>query len=194
LHQIKRSYHILLLVMLIIERLLLPAIATPTFADSPTVNGTITTGTLTESATGTYSFSGTPGSTVTFTMPFLVYDMTGGAVGWNITITSTQFTSGNHTLPVTALTVTGTSGACTLGGSAGVNCMQSPTLTNTIVAPVAIPAATGTAPTAVRFFAIAAASASGIYTITPTISVTIPAFTFIATYTSVITLSIMPGP
>jgi len=166
------------------------------FADTPLVNGTVNAGSLSESAPGPYAFTGTPGTTATFTMPFSASDTTGGAAGWNITITSTQFKdgggTGTHTIPTTASNITGTTGVCTAGGAAGVNCMQAP-LTNTVVTSVALPSGVGP-PTAVKFFGIAAASASGVYTITPTITVVIPAITFLATYTSTFTLAIVSGP
>jgi hypothetical protein len=181
-----------LLTILIVGGFLLSGIGTPAFADSPVVNGTINAGSLSETASGPYTFTGTPGTTAAFTMPFSVSDTTGGAAGWNITITSTQFTSGSHTLPTTASTITSTTGACTAGGAAGVNCMQA-TLINTVTGSVALPSGSGP-PTAVKFFGIAAASASGVYTITPTISVVIPAVTFLATYSSTFTLAIVSGP
>jgi hypothetical protein len=194
-HLIKRFHYRLLFVTLIIGGFLLTGIGTPAFADTPTINGSVTAGTLTETASGSYSFSGPIGTTPTFSMPITVTDNTGGAAGWNLTITSIQFASGAHTLPATASTVTaGVPGVCTLGGTPTVNCMQSPSLTNTIAGPTAIPAAPITAPTAVKFFSIAAASASGGYTITPVISVYIPAVTFIASYSSVFTISIVSGP
>jgi hypothetical protein len=190
----KRFHHLpksaLLLVMLIIGGLLLPGVGA--FADTPVVNGTVNAGSLSETASGPYSFTGTPGTTATYTMPFSVSDTTGGAAGWNITITSTTLTYTSHTIPATASTITAVSNVCTAGGAAGVNCMQSP-LTNTVTPPIAVPAAT-TAPTAVKFFSIAAAAASGVYTITPTISVVIPAVTFLAAYSSTVTLSIVSGP
>ena len=130
----------LLLTILLIGGFLLPGMGTAAFADSPTVNGTVNAGSLSETATGPYSFSGTPGSTATFTMPFSVSDTTGGAAGWNLTITSVQLTSGGHTIPVTASTITSVTNVCTAGGAAGVNCMQA-SLTNTVTPPTAIPAA-----------------------------------------------------
>jgi hypothetical protein len=182
----------ILLTILIIGGFLWSGIGTPAFADTPTVNGTVSAGSLSETAVGPYTFTGTPGTTATFTMPFSASDTTGGAAGWNLTITSTQFTSGAHTLPTTASTITGTTGVCTAGGAAGVNCMQAP-LTNTVVTSVGLPSGAGP-PTAVKFFGILAAAASGVYTITPTISVVIPAVTFLATYASTVTLTIVSGP
>ncbi len=186
------SKNVSLLMMLIVAALLLPAMSTPAFADSPAVNGTVNAGSLSETASGSYTFTGTPGTTATFTLPFSVSDTTGGAAGWNLTVTSTQFNSSGHTLPTTASTITGTTGVCTAGGAAGVNCMQT-SLTNTVSSAVAVPAAV-TAPTAVKFFGIAAASASGVYTLTPTITVAIPAVTVLGTYASTVTLAIVAGP
>ncbi len=161
-HHLYRSG--LLLIMLIVGGLLLPGIGTSALADTPTVNGTINAGPLSETAPGPYSFTGTPSSTATFTMPFSVDDLTGGAAGWNITITSTQFTTGTYTIPMTASTIIGTSGVC----AGGMNCAQA-SLTNTVSGPVAIPAG-ATPPIPVKFFGIAAVAATGVYTITPTIT------------------------
>ncbi len=191
-HSHSLSKIVSLLVMFIVAGLLLPGASTSALADSPAVNGTVNAGSLSETATGTYTFTGTPGTTATFTLPFSVSDTTGGAAGWNLTVTSTPFTSGGNSLPTTASTITGTTGTCTAGGAAGQYCMQAP-LTNTVSSAVAVPAA-ATPPTAVKFFGIAAASASGVYTLTPTITVAIPAVTVLGTYASTMTLAIVSGP
>ncbi len=190
LNQIKR-FHVLsrsglLFVMLTLGVFLSLGINTPAFADKPIVDGTITAGSLSGTAMEPYTATGTAGATTTFTLPLSISDMTGGATGWNLTMTSTPLTSGSNTIPTTASTIIGTTGVCAAGGPTGVNCMQA-SLTNTVPGSVALPAGDGP-PAGVKFFEIAAAPASGVYTITPTISVVIPDTTPPGTYASNITI------
>ncbi len=133
------------------------------------------------------SFSGTVGSTATYTLPIsITYQLT-PAPGWSISITSTTLTSGANTLPTTASNITAVTGICT------TTCTPT-TLTNTISSfPIALPAGT-TAPTAIKFFGTAAGSGTGAYAVTPTISVKIPATTKPGSYTSTITLATAIGP
>ena len=135
------------------------------------------------------SFSGNVGSTVTYTLPIaLTYQLT-PAPGWSITITSTTLTSGGNTLPTTASNITAVTGTCTINGTCSSN-----TLTNTISGfPIALPAGT-TAPTAVKFFGTAAGTGTGVYTVTPTVSVKIPISAQPGAYSSVVTLAAAVGP
>ena len=135
------------------------------------------------------SFSGTVGSTVSYTLPIALTYQLASAPGWSILITSTTLTSGANTIPTTASTITAVTGTCTVNGTCSGN-----TLTNTISSfPLTLPAGT-TAPTAVKFFATAAGTGTGAYTVTPTISVKIPISTKLGTYSSVITLAAAVGP
>jgi hypothetical protein len=176
----------LLLVMLITEAFLSQGMNTSAFADKPIVNATITAGPLSERAMGPYSFTGAPGMTTTLTMPFLVSDLTGETTGWHLTMNSTQLTSGSSTIPTTASTITGTTGSCAAGGAAGVNCMQD-SLTNMAPEAVALPAG-DSSPPGVKFFETAAVPATGVYTITPTITVVVPGTTVPGRYASTITI------
>ncbi|MBV9712246.1 MAG: hypothetical protein JO011_15175, partial [Ktedonobacteraceae bacterium] len=134
------------------------------------------------------SFSGTVGSTATYTLPIsLTYQLT-PAPGWSLSITSTTLTSGSNTLPTTASNITAVTGVCTVNGTCSSN-----TLTNNISVPMALPAG-ATAPTAVKFFSTASGTGTGAYTVTPTISVAIPATAKPGTYTSTMTLSAVSGP
>lgn len=168
--------------------LLIGTAVTPTFADSPVVTGTITAGSLSETASTNYSFTGTPGSTVSFTMPFTANDFTGARAGWNLSITSTTFTGTAGTLPNDASTITGTTAACSTAGT----CSDA-TLTNNVVGSVGLPAGT-TAPTPVKFFGTATSTASGTYVVTPTISVVLPGGLKAGTLASTMTLTIAAGP
>lgn len=148
--------------------------------------------TLSVSTTATPSFSANLNSgdqTKTFTVPLTLSDArTGGSagLGWNTTITSTQYTTGTKTLPESSSTVTAVSSACANGGL----CTNP---TNSITYPVAVPAGAGP-PTAVKFYAAAIATGKGVFTLTPTVSVTVPQNSFTGTYTSTLTISVVSGP
>ena len=180
----------LLFIMLMVGGLLFPSTSTPTLADSPSIQGTVLAGSLSDTILPSYSFSGSVGSTATLHMPFSVSDLTGSGDGWNFTITSTQFaTSDNaHTLPTTASTITGVAAVCTTAGT----CSQD-TLTNGMTPPIAIPAGV-TPPPAVKFFGTVVNTGMGVYTLTPVISVAIPTSTIAGTYTTIFTLTISSGP
>jgi hypothetical protein len=162
----------------------------PALADGPLVTGTIDAGLLSETSPAAEAFVGTPGGTSTYTIPIAASDLTGSGSGWNLTITSTTFTSGANTLPTTASTITGVTANCV--GTVPLNCSNS-TLTNTITSLPTVPAAT-IVPTAVKFFGTAAGTGKGTYTVTPTISVAIPAATQLGAYLSTVTLAIASGP
>jgi hypothetical protein len=192
LHQTKHFHHIskggLLLVMLLIGRFLVLGADLPAFADSPTVNGTIIAGSLGGNTEVSYSITGTPGSTITYTMPFTSNDLRGTEEGWHLSISSTTFTGSAGTMSAEASTILGTTASCTSPGTC-----SNPTLTNTITGIVSLPSALGTPPPAVEFFGTPASTGAGIYTIIPTISVVIPGGTLIGTYTSTIFLTISSG-
>lgn len=148
--------------------------------------------TLSVSTTAAPSFSANLNSgdqTKTFTVPLTLSDTrTGGSagLGWNTTITSTQYTTGTKTLPENSSTVTAVSNACANGGL----CTNP---TNSITYPVAVPAGAGP-PTAVKFYAAAVATGKGVFTLTPTVSVLVPQNSFTGTYTNTLTISVVSGP
>ena len=164
----------------------------PTFASTATV----------AVSAGTLAFVSTPGnpalSTVTLngtdqnstgTLPMDVGDNTGSGAGWNITMTSTTFTTATpvHTLSTTATTVaTGPTDAC----DASVTCTLA---TNAITYPYALPAAT-TAPTATKLYNAAIGTGLANQTVTPTFHVAIPANTKAGVYTSTWTISLISAP
>lgn len=124
----------------------------------------------------------------TYTLPLTVQDTrTGGAAGWNITITSTQFSTGSsQTLAANASSVQAVSRAC----AGGASCLSP---TNTITYPLTIPAGS-TPPSAVKLTNAAAGTGTGIFTITPTIAVTVPANSYAGSYTSTLTIALVSGP
>ncbi len=148
--------------------------------------------TLSASTTAAPSFSANLNSgdqAKTFTVPLTVSDTrtdAGAGLGWNTTITSTQFSTGTKTLPATVSTITAVSSACANGGL----CTNP---TNALAYPIAVPAGS-TAPTAVKFFNAAAVTGKGVFTLTPAFSVAVPQNSFAGTYTSTLTISTVSGP
>jgi hypothetical protein len=177
--------------------------ATPTRTVTPATGGAwiahtialypATAATLSLSTTAVPTFSASlPGGdqTPTYTLPLTVQDTrTGSAAGWNVTITSTHFTTGGataRTLATTASRATAVSGTC----AGGASCV---TPNNSVTYPLAVPAGT-TAPSAVKLDNAAAGTGTGIFTLTPTIGVSVPANSFAGTYTSTVTVALVSGP
>lgn len=172
--------------------LLVGSITAPAFASTATV--AVTGGTL-----AFVSVPGNPGlSAITLngtnqnsvgTLPMDVGDNTGSGAGWNITMTSTTFTS---TTPAATLATTATTAIATPTDAcdASVTCTLA---TNAITYPYQLPAA-GTAPVATKVYNAAAATGLANQTVTPTFHVAIPANTLAATYTSIWTISLVSAP
>ena len=117
-------------------------------------------------------------------------DATGSGAGWNLTSTSTTFTSGAHTLPTSATTITSTpTVACDTSAS---GCATA-TTTGLVTYPYSLPAA-GVAPTATRMFNAEAGTGMGDQTVTPTWNLAIPPSTYAGTYTSTWTTSLISAP
>jgi hypothetical protein len=168
------------------------AFAPSALAADATVTGTINAGSLGITTSATPSFSVTlDGSdkTPTYTVPTTVTDTTGTGAGWNLTITSTQFTTGGgapKTLATNASTITGVNSSCT-----GTGTCTSPT--NSIGYPLGVPAGSSP-PAAVKYFNAAASTGAGEFTNTPTVQVAVPASASTGTYTSTLTLAAVSGP
>lgn len=144
---------------------------------------------LTTSATPSFSVTlNGADQTPTYALPMTVSDTTGTGAGWNLTITSTQFSTGGATpltLPTTASSITAVTATC------AVTPCTDPV--NTIAVPVAVPAG-ATPPPAVKFLDAQTNSGTGQFTVTATVNVNVPANTHAGTYTSTITLNIATGP
>lgn len=120
-----------------------------------------------------------------------ISDGTGSGAGWNVTATSTTFSTGGGTpklLPTTATTV---QSAPSVACDSGVTCTTA-TLSG-LTYPYTLPAA-GTAPTATKLFNAAANSGMGNQTVTPTWRLTVPGNATAGTYTSTWTLSLVSAP
>ena len=169
------------------------------FADSTpgttVVNGA---GSVTETVTAptipTVTLAGVD-QTINYTLPTTVVDATGTGNGWNLTLTSTAFTTGGnspHTLATDASTITNVASSCVTPESGTITCTNP---TNAISYPLTVPAA-ASAPAPVKFFNAAADSGLGKFTITPTISIAIPANTYASDsgYSSTLTVAVVSGP
>jgi len=125
--------------------------------------------------------------TPTYATPLTVNDTrTTGSLGWNLTITSTQFSTGTRTLATNASTVTGVTSACANGGLCAI-------LTNSVTYPVNVPAGSSP-PTPNKFHNAASATGVGAFIVTPTIAVFVPQNSYAGSYTSTLTVAIASGP
>jgi hypothetical protein len=153
-----------------------------------TVNGAGSLGLShgTTASIGTVTIDGSDQS-VAFTLPLSITDARGNGSGWNATITSTSFTDGSgHTLAASASSVSNVTVACVNGGS----CTNP---TNAVTYGLSVPAG-ATAPTAVKLFNAAANTGMGRFTVTPSVSVSVPGNVFAGTYSSTVTVAVASGP
>jgi len=126
--------------------------------------------------------------TANYTPALSVTDTRTSSTGWNLQVTSTQFSAaGGKTLPTTASAVTGVTSAC----NAGSTCGTLPT--NNVTYPFTVPAGAGP-PTAVKLYNAASGTGSGIVTVTPTVQVTVPGNSSAGSYTSTLTVTVASGP
>jgi hypothetical protein len=163
-------------------------------AATVTVNATVTAGaTLSVAGNGTPSFSLTlngDDQTASYTLPVQTVDARGLATGggWNLTVTSTQFSDGaGHSFPTAASTITGVTSVCATGSTCTV-----PT-NNVSNSNLALPAGPGP-PAAVKFYNAATATGLGRINVSATVSVAVPANTIAGSYASTVTVAVAAGP
>ena len=168
------------------------ALVSPIMAQgSDTVEGSlgVTGGSLTMTASDNPVFTSVTlngtNQTTTDTIDVGVTDLTGTGAGWNLQITSTQFTNGSQTLDTDTTTITGVTTSCDQ-----TTCTD-PT-NSTVTYSVTVPA--GVAEPAVKFFSADANTGMGDFTVTPTFSMAVPATTYAGTYTSTMTISLVSAP
>ena len=169
--------------------LVLPVAASVASA-STTATATISAGTLNIVVPATIGFSDTLNGlnqTTTSGLAMDVQDATGSGAGWNVTATSTQFTSGSNTLATNSVTV---GGAPTDACDSGSTCTLA---TNSVSYPYGLPAGSGP-PTATKIFNAAASTGLADQTVTPTFTLAVPANVVPAAYTSTWTVSVVSGP
>lgn len=125
--------------------------------------------------------------TASVSIPTTLNDSRGTGTGWNMTITSTQFTKGGgKVLPADASRITGVTSTCDNGST----CTAA---NNSVGYPLTVPADVS-APDAVKFFNAASTTGMGKFTVTPSVSVSVPANSYAGTYTSTLTLAATSGP
>ncbi len=192
--KIRRIHPLRLLTIPLLMLVLTFITSTAAFADSSpgstVINGA---GSVTEAMTAPtippVTLNGTD-QTVNYTLPTTVVDATGTGNGWNLTITSTTFTTGGgspHTLPTNASKIESVASSC----AASTTCTDP---SNSVSYPLALPAG-ASAPSAVKFFNADVDTGMGRFTITPTVSIAIPANTYASSsYSSTITVAIVSGP
>jgi hypothetical protein len=135
------------------------------------------------------TLSGTNRS-ITAPLTIDIGDATGSGAGWNVTATSTTFTSAGHTLPTTATTIQSAPTASCDTGAAGCT----PATMNDSF-PYTLPAAPA-APTATKLFNAPANSGMGDQTVTAIWTLAIPADAVASAtpYASTWTFSLVTGP
>jgi PKD repeat protein len=141
------------------------------------------------STPGSTSFTGTLGGRDQTVTGGLALDVAAGlSTGWNLSATSTTFSTGGgtpRTLPTSATT---------LRSAPTVACDTTCTLaSNSVAYPWTLPAG-ATAPTATKLYSAAAGSGIGNQTVTPTFSVALPANTYAGSYSSTWTFTLASGP
>jgi hypothetical protein len=172
--------------------LLVGLTASSAAASNVTATAFVSAGSLTLSTTASPSVSVTLDGTdhaPSYTLPMTVSDDTGSGNGWNVTVTSTTFSTGGaspNLLSTTASTATAVGAVC----AGGATCTAP---ANSITYPLGVPAGS-TPPTAVELFNAAANTGMGSFTVTPTIQVAIPSNTYAGTYTSTVTVAVVSGP
>ncbi|MBO9534849.1 MAG: WxL domain-containing protein [Solirubrobacteraceae bacterium] len=173
---------------------LLLALSGAESASAATADATVTGGTLSfiNSTPSNVTFPGVTlngsNQTVSQTQTLDISDARGTGVGWNVTATSTLFTSSGNTLPA---------GATTIASTPGVACDASVTCTvatpSGMSYPYTLPAA-AVAPAATKMYNAAANTGLGAQTVTPTWTLAVPASARAGTYTSTWTFSLVSGP
>lgn len=163
------------------------------FADSGTAKVAVNAGSLT--LAGVTNVSAAPvtltgdDQTTTYSMALTVDDARGSGAGWNLSITSTAFTTGSQSLSNTASSINATpTVACS---SIGGHCTSPDD--SAITYPVGVPAGV-IAPPAVKFFDAKVSTGLGKFTITPIVTLSIPGNTYAGTYISTVTIALNIGP
>jgi len=164
-------------------------------AGATAASATLTAGSLGfVSAPSAVTFPSTPltGLNQTLTAPQTIDigDATGSGAGWNITATSTTFTSGANTLPTSSTTIASAPSTPTCDSNS--TCLAA-TAAVGVTYPYSLPAAT-TAPTATKMFSATAGTGLGDQTLSPTWSLAVPSKAVAGAYTSTWTLSLVSGP
>src|SRR5579871_770256 len=158
-----------------------------TFAPAPTcTGGSLTLSTQSVQFNGD-TLNGKDRNITTSNNPptFTPSDQRGSGAGWNITLTSTQFTVSGHTIPTTATSLT------SVQDTADAGTCVSPT--TSVTYPITVPAGAGP-PTAVEIYNAALNTGEGDSQLTLNFSMAVPASAYAGSYTSTWTFTIATGP
>jgi|SRR5690242_521758 len=170
------------------------AVALPVAASAATGTATISAGSLGFVSTPpNVTFSATLNGldqTVTSAQALDIGDATGSGTGWNVTATSTTFSTGGGSPKLLSTSATSLTSAPSDACDAGATCTLA---TNSITYPYVLPAG-ATAPTATKLYNATANTGLGNQTVTPSWKLFVPASTFAGTYTSTWTISLVSGP
>jgi hypothetical protein len=163
-------------------------------AGTAPVTASVVAGTLSLSSSaapgGSVTLDGTD-QTFDYSLPLSVVDATGSGTGWNLTVTSTQFSTGGatpKTLPTDASKMRQRTAVCATG-----TCTAT---ANTIDFPPSqtIPAGL-TPPAPIKFFTTPVNTGMGSFTVTvDPVRVSVPGNAFAGVYTSVLTVAVVSGP
>lgn len=128
--------------------------------------------------------------TGSYTMDLTVDNSDPGSTtaGWNLTITSTQYSTGGatpRTLAANASSMTSVTTVCAVGP-----CTDP---ANSVGYPLAVPAGSPE-PAPAKFFSTPANTGLGVFTVTPNVDVAVPANAYAGSYTSTLTLALVAGP
>ena len=162
------------------------------FADSGTgATVAVNAGNLSEAgpanvSAGAVTLDGTD-KTTSYDLGLTVTDARGNSAGWNLTVTSTLFDDGSgQQLANNASSINAAPAVACIG----THCTNP---TSSVPYPTGVPAG-ATPPTPVKFFNAASGSGLGKFTITPTVTISIPANTIAGTYSSTVSVAIISGP
>jgi hypothetical protein len=168
------------------------AVAAPTTAFATDVPGTaiFTAGTFGFTVPASVGFTATVtgvAQVATATQAIDAKDFTGNGAGWNVTLTTTTFTSGANSLADGSLSDTGAAGVCDIAASCTLG-------DNSVTAyPLTIPSAT-VAPTAIKIQRAAINTGLAGQTWTHNVALNIPGQVHSGTYASTWTYSFVSAP
>jgi hypothetical protein len=121
---------------------------------------------------------------MTYALPLVVIDSRSNGAGWNVTVTTTSFDDSAGTAFDPVSSIMSTRVACLLDG--GCTAPR-----NLIGYPVPMPAS---APAPVKVFNADQATGMGVFSLTPTVAVSIPGNAYAGTYVSTLAVAIISGP
>jgi WxL domain surface cell wall-binding len=125
--------------------------------------------------------------TLTYALPLIVNDSRSNGAGWNLTISSTEFDNGaGKTLDPDGALIMSTRVTCMTGDG----CTQPQ---NLIEYPVPMPAS-ASAPAPIKVFNADRDSGMGMFSVVPTVAVSIPGNAYAGNYVGAVAVALISGP